>query len=161
MIDNDLIFHDQSDRLVVLMNPVINCLHKYRQVGIFSKEAAGIFVGERRGQHLVICDLSEPGPGDIRHRYRVDRRGNHHQKKVDDAFTQSMGTHQYLGEWHTHPEDHPTPSFQDKISWRNNIDARVPMIVLIVGRKSFWLGRKEGNIINPLKLKYLRTSTIT
>ncbi|KDE34186.1 peptidase [Kosakonia radicincitans UMEnt01/12] len=159
MSDNELIFHDQNGHLVVLMGAVVQHLNSYRQIGKSSKEAAGILIGERRGQHLVICDLSEPGPGDLRQRYLVDRRGAHHQKKVDDAFSQSMGTHQYLGEWHTHPEDHPTPSYQDKKSWKDNIDAMMPMIVLIVGRKSFWIGRKEGNMIYPLTLKDLSFPT--
>lgn len=159
MSDNELIFHDQNGHLVVLMGAVVQHLNSYRQIEKSSKEAAGILIGERRGQHLVICDLSEPGPGDLRQRYLVDRRGAHHQKKVDDAFSQSMGTHQYLGEWHTHPEDHPTPSFQDKKSWRDNIDATIPIIVLIVGRKSFWIGRKQGNIIYPLMLKDLSFPT--
>lgn len=152
MSDNELIFHDQNDHLVVLMGAVVKRLNSYRQIEKSSKEAAGILIGERRSQHLIICDLSEPGPGDLRQRYLVDRRGAHHQKKVDDAFSQSMGIHQYLGEWHTHPEDHPTPSFQDMKSWRHNIDATMSMIVLIVGRKSFWIGRKEGNNFYTLTL---------
>lgn len=64
-------------------------------------ESAGVLIGERRGQHLVVCDISEPGSGDIRQRCRVDRRGVHHQSRVNEAFERSAGTHLYLGEWHT------------------------------------------------------------
>lgn len=150
MIDAELVFNDRNGYLVVIMSNVVQRLCSYRQLSFFSKESAGIFIGERRGSHLVICDLSEPGPGDICSRYSVDRRGMHHQAKVNEAFIRSKGILQYLGEWHTHPEDNPRPSFKDEQSWKGSIDAALPMIVLIVGRKSLWVGRKEDGIITPL-----------
>ncbi|WP_071601379.1 Mov34/MPN/PAD-1 family protein [Dickeya chrysanthemi] len=152
MFDAELVFSDKNNHLIVIMEHVVQCLLSYRQLRCFSRESAGVLIGERRGQHLVICDLSEPGVGDIRHRYSVDRRGSHHQDKVDAAFVKSQGTLQYLGEWHTHPEDNPTPSPTDRKSWKENLDAPEPMIVLIIGRKGVWAGKKEGNIIIPLTL---------
>jgi len=48
---------------------------RYRQLHHLSKEAAGVLIGERRGPHLIICDISEPGSGDVRDRFNVDRKG--------------------------------------------------------------------------------------
>ncbi|EGQ9883129.1 TPA: peptidase [Vibrio vulnificus] len=153
MSDVDLVFKDERDNLVVIMGHVLTRLLSYRQLHHLTPESAGVLIGERRGFHLVICDISEPGPGDIRQRNRVDRRGDHHQSRVNEAFESSDGIHQYLGEWHTHPEDRPLPSATDRHSWRKNIVSDEPMLLLIVGRKSFWLGKKERELITVFKIE--------
>jgi integrative and conjugative element protein (TIGR02256 family) len=147
MGDADLIFKDKKGNLVVIMGHVLKRLLSYRQLHHLTPESAGVLIGERRGQHLVVCDISEPGPGDIRQRYRVERRGTHHQSRVNEAFENSGGTHLYLGEWHTHPEDRPCPSETDRHSWRKNIVYDDSMLLLIVGRKGFWLGKKERELM--------------
>lgn len=146
----DLTFTDRNDSLVVIMSQVVLRLLSHRQLQSCDKESAGVLIGERRGSHLVIHDLSEPGLGDIRSRYSVDRRGAHHQAMVYEAFERSAGTEQYIGEWHTHPEDFPNPSSTDKRSWAKSLNADFPMVVLIVGRNSLWVGKKEKKIITPL-----------
>ncbi|WP_370557399.1 Mov34/MPN/PAD-1 family protein [Edwardsiella tarda] len=143
--NTDLIFLDKNDGIIVIMSDVVQCLQKYRQLTPSSCESAGVIIGERRGIHLIINDISEPGIGDVHHRFSVDRRGPHHQAKVFSAFTQSNGRKQYLGEWHTHPEDRPNPSYIDKKSWTKNLNFNTPMIVIIVGREELWVGKKTGD----------------
>ena len=57
-------------------------------------------------------------------------------------WTGSQGTVRYLGEWHTHPEDHPQPSGLDRLEWirlsARRLDKR-PMLAVIVGRKSLYV----------------------
>lgn len=146
----DLIFSDNNNGMIVIMSNVVEVLLSHRQLTPDSFEAAGVIIGERRGMHLVINDLSEPGVGDIRHRYNVDRRGQHHQAKVISTFSQSNGRKQYLGEWHTHPEDYPTPSNTDKSSWVKNLKNSKPMIVIIVGRNDLWVGKIFKNTLVKL-----------
>lgn len=146
----ELIFKDHSGGLLVIMPFVLEQLLKYRQIDRFSNEAAGVLIGERRGAHLVICEISEPGKGDIRRRSFVDRRGPHHQVAVDEAFARTSGVLQYLGEWHTHPEDRPTPSSKDLKTWRRHLIAQEPMILLIVGRKKIWAAKKTDEEIFSL-----------
>lgn len=148
-IDKDLTFKDENGHLVVIMSHIVQRIMRYRQLHHLSKEAAGVLIGERRGPHLIICDISEPGSGDVRDRFNVDRKGPHHQEKVTAAFVTSGGTLQYLGEWHTHPEDDPTPSSKDYLSWCK-IDASRPVTLLIVGRKRLWIGIKEHNQLKTL-----------
>lgn len=147
MLDSDLVFRDQNGQFVVLMHHIAERLQTYRQLTYSSPESAGVLIGERRGAHIIISDLSVPGDGDIRSRCRVDRRGAHHQTKVISSFHQSEGTAQYIGEWHTHPEDHPTPSAIDKLSWSKNLDTGSTMVLIIVGRQSIWLAKKEKQAI--------------
>ncbi len=151
MSDVELVFKDERGCLVVIMGHVVTRLLSYRQLHRLTPESAGVLIGERRGQHLVVCDISEPGSGDIRQRCRVDRRGAHHQSRVNEAFERSAGTNLYLGEWHTHPEDRPFPSATDRHSWRSNIVSDESMLLLIVGRKGFWLGKKERESITVFK----------
>jgi integrative and conjugative element protein (TIGR02256 family) len=143
-------FTDKNNHLTVLLSGVIDRILLYRQFSPRSKEAGGVLIGERRGPHLVIKRISEPSVGDKRTRHSVDRCGPGHQTAVDEAFAQSDGTLQYLGEWHTHPEDLPSPSPTDEYSWMKNIICSEPMIVIIVGRKRIWAGKKIGRTISHL-----------
>lgn len=151
MIDTELTFTDKDGGLLVIMPTPLKKMLAYRQLGCFSTEAAGVLIGERRGPHMVVHEISEPGPGDIRRRCFVDRRGPHHQIAVDEAFISSSGMLQYLGEWHTHPEDSPSPSSTDLGSWqRHLIGGHEKMVLLIVGRKEIWAAQKDARIITPL-----------
>lgn len=153
MTEKELTFTDNHGALLVIMPRSLNRLLAYRQLDNFSTEAAGVLIGERRGSHLVVHQISEPGKGDIRSRYFVDRCGPHHQIAVDKAFIDSSGLLQYLGEWHTHPEDSPSPSSKDFDSWQKNIVNDEPMILLIVGRKEIWAAKKNSeHLITTLKL---------
>ncbi|MBM5573167.1 Mov34/MPN/PAD-1 family protein [Deefgea sp. CFH1-16] len=150
MVDSELTFKDSNECLLVIMPSVVIRLLAHRQLYWNSKEAAGVLIGERRGPHLVIQDISEPGEGDIRSRFSVDRQGPHHQIAVDKAFAQSSGTLQYLGEWHTHPEDQPSPSAKDLSSWRRHLVDSEQMLLVIVGREEIWAAKKIADTIVPL-----------
>jgi integrative and conjugative element protein (TIGR02256 family) len=41
----------------------------------------------------------------------------------------------FVGEWHTHPERHPTPSWIDRRSWRRQMGRHKPdpLVFIIVG----------------------------
>lgn len=156
MTDHELTFTDSDNHLVVILPHVAEILLSYRQIKPHSAEAAGVIIGERRGDHLVIQRISEPGPGDKRSRYAVDRCGPTHQVTVEQAFFQSEGTLQYLGEWHTHPEDCPTPSPRDLKSWRKHLTEPEPMVLIIVGRSEIWVAKKTGPDILRLKESYLK-----
>ena len=150
MANAELTFKDTDAHLVVIMPSVVERLLDHRQLDPLSDEAAGVLIGERRGPHIVIQRLSEPGKGDIRNRHSVNRLGAHHQIAVDKAFASSKGTFQYLGEWHTHPEDAPSPSQTDTSSWATNLVDIEPMILIIVGRQRIWAAKKIGRKLVPL-----------
>ena len=150
MINTELTFTDKFGDLLVIMPSVVSKLLDYRQMDSLSNEAAGVLIGERRESHIVVHEISEPGEGDIRRRCFVDRRGLHHQAAVDEAFARSSGRLQYLGEWHTHPEDQPSPSAMDLGTWRRHLVAQDQMVLLIIGRKDIWAAKKITELILPL-----------
>lgn len=151
MIDKELVFKAQDESLVVISSDTANTLLSYRQISDSSTESAGVLIGERRGIHIVIKTLSEPSRWDLRSRFMVDRVSKHHQKDVDNAFKKSNGEWHYLGEWHTHPEDVPKPSMTDYSSWHKNLKSSDPLILIIVGRTDFWVGKKINQKIEVLK----------
>ena len=58
----------------------------------------------------------------------------------------------YLGEWHTHPEDLPKPSDKDLREWRILLrEQRRPLVFLIVGLKGCWVGVGSGSTIAPIE----------
>lgn len=151
MPSKELVFQAQDKSLVVITPEVADIFISYRQLSSSSPESAGVIIGERRDVHIVIRTISVPSEADIRGRFMVNRISKHHQKTVDKAFLDSDGTSQYLGEWHTHPEDIPQPSMTDYSSWHKNLTTSDPLVLIIVGRTNFWVGKKTRNSIEVLK----------
>lgn len=151
MDKTEITYTDDNGHLVVIMPGVVERLLSYRQISPVSLEAAGVLIGERRENHVVIHAISEPGPGDVRTRYTVVRKGSHHQALVNKLHYASGGTMNYLGEWHTHPERFPSPSAIDKSSWKQNIKSSEPVILLIIGKYGIWVGKKTNSILSKLE----------
>jgi integrative and conjugative element protein (TIGR02256 family) len=56
-------------------------------------------------------------------------------------WEKSQETMDYLGEWHTHPENNPRPSALDLREWRQISKRRgEPMMFIIVGIMEWWVG---------------------
>ncbi len=108
-------------------------------------EAGGIFIGSHRGPHVEIAACTTPLPRDVRRPTSFDRKDAGHQAVALAAWQRSGGTDTYVGEWHTHPVDDPTPSALDLRTWRA-VMSRVadPVVFLIAGRRSFWCAYGRG-----------------
>jgi integrative and conjugative element protein (TIGR02256 family) len=105
-------------------------------------EAGGLLLGSVHGGHLLIEQATVPTVWDKRFRYLFERMPFGHEAIALSRWTATQGTVRYLGEWHTHPEDHPHPSGLDKSEWSRlsaqRRDKR-PMLAVIVGRKSLYI----------------------
>jgi integrative and conjugative element protein (TIGR02256 family) len=151
MNNNEITFRDKYGNLVVIMSDVVHLFKKFQQLLPTTPESAGVLIGERRGKHIVITDISIPGKGDSCSRYQVDRKGEHHQKKVDESFIKSNKTKHYLGEWHTHPEKQPTPSALDYKSWSKIHINNEKVVLIIVGQHGLWVATKAQLAFDILK----------
>lgn len=74
---------------------------------------------------------------------------------IADEYEKSNHTRFYIGEWHTHPEDNPSPSSRDinsiKQSYAKNIIAIQNLIIMaIVGRKSICWKKYDGAKISEI-----------
>lgn len=126
-------------RNLILLNPdVLATVLRYVQIGSQDSEAGGILLGKVRAGNLEIIEATEPTRKDWRSRFFFVRHQNDHQKIVKQRWEDSQGQVRYLGEWHTHPEDFPSPSGTDLREWRVLAESRIdgrPLLAVIVGRK--------------------------
>jgi integrative and conjugative element protein (TIGR02256 family) len=121
-------------------------------------EAGGLLLGSVHGTHIVIEQATIPTAWDKRFRYLFERMPFGHEAIALARWTASQGTIRYLGEWHTHPEDHPTPSSLDRSEW-NIISSRRrdkrSMLAVIVGRMSMYVelvpGSGRGSVFIPVE----------
>ena len=104
-------------------------------------EAGGLLLGSVHGTHMLIEQATIPTVWDRRFRYLFERMPFGHEAIALARWTASRGTVRYLGEWHTHPEDHPHPSGLDRSEW-NLLSAKRrdkrSMLAVIVGRISLY-----------------------
>lgn len=148
-----------TDGIVVQIdNRAVGGMWKHRQRYVWSREAGGILLGclglDERA--ILIGDITKPGRQDVRGR-QFFKRGRHRaQICVDSAWRKSKGIVNYLGEWHTHPEDDPFPSSADLANWRR-IACEVrcdqdDLITIIVGRKQMraWMVKKGSGVVKEL-----------
>ena len=107
---------------------------------------------------MIMEQATVPTAWDKRFRYLFERMSFGHEAIALARWTASQGTIRYLGEWHTHPEDHPHPSGLDRSEWSRLSAKRRDkrsMLAVIVGRKSLYAelvprsGR--GSVFTPVE----------
>ena len=128
-------------------------------------EAGGILIGHDLEDHnFSITDISIPSVYDKSSRFNFTRSKKNAQKILNKFFKESNGKKIYLGEWHTHPEDYPTPSLLDNKSilermQRDVLNSEI-IFMIIVGRKKFYIsfvkidGIKNEKSINFKDIDY-------
>lgn len=100
---------------LIIEDTAMNKLLRYCQTGN-RKEKGGILLGRILADYsqFFICDISEPCDKDKSGRCFFTRDKSNAQRIVNKNWIDSSGVINYLGEWHTHPEISPQPSFVDK-----------------------------------------------
>lgn len=109
-----------------------------------TSEAGGLLLGRRiLGERDVVIDhVTTP--------YRLDESGERsflrhaerHQRVIDVLHEESEGRCNYLGEWHTHDEDHPIASRLDIETMKGHLSRLEAspedrfLILVLVGRVS-------------------------
>lgn len=128
----------------VELSPIAHrVLVAHRQLQAGDKEAGGVLLGRliRDTSDVVVDVVSSPSPEDRRNRFSFFRARKPAQHAVDRAWRESGQVVIYLGEWHTHPEDDPSPSCIDQRDWKR-IVAKASfeqdfLLFMIVGRVAF------------------------
>lgn len=127
--------------LLLIEPQLLERLAAFRQMAVSAPEAGGILMGYRRGRHTHVTEATVPTSRDVQRRFGFFRHGTHHQRVALRRWKESGETLDYVGEWHTHPEDDPSPSGVDLKHWRDITGASSrPMVFLIVGRLTNWYG---------------------
>lgn len=138
-------------RFILVHAEVVGLIASRVESGASSREAGGILLGSYRGDHIEVSGFTTPYPKDRRLFALFDRIDPLHQSTALTAWQQSGGTDTYIGEWHTHPEASPSPSWLDTRTWRKLIKrSNAPMVFAIGGFNDIWWGLGEVDAIRSL-----------
>jgi integrative and conjugative element protein (TIGR02256 family) len=138
MDDENAIFKN-NDISLNISKDTLTAWHNHRQINAKDHERFGVIIGScsETNDEYWVESITTPFPNDRSTRYSFLLRDRNHQITVDKAFAESGGTSVYMGTWHTHPEQKPTPSVVDKMDWlsciRNNAGRQ--LFFVIVGTK--------------------------
>jgi integrative and conjugative element protein (TIGR02256 family) len=148
---------------VFLSNRAHGQMDVFRQTADDMSEAGGILLGRvfLASGDIVIDHATTPTLEDERSRFRFFRAREPAQRIVDEAWAGSGGYSIYLGEWHTHPEDVPSPSWCDRRNWkrvaRTATYEQDVLLFLIVGRARLgvWATDRRANIVPLMPVRSL------
>ncbi len=98
-----------------VMSKYLTCMETYN----FNIEKGGIIAGQLNPaeNQIIVTDLTEPNMKDKCSAFLFKRSEFGHQKVMDDLWEGSGYTKTYLGEWHTHNQKLPHPSYVDIRNW--------------------------------------------
>jgi integrative and conjugative element protein (TIGR02256 family) len=142
----------KRDKYIIhISDEVLLTLDKYKQKK-HQNESGGIILGlVHEDDNIYISKVSEPNASDKASRYGFERDKKAAQIIVDSEFYESDGKVIYLGEWHTHLEPNPSPSYVDikmiKQQYKNNIINEDFLILLIQGTESLYVSIYNGKQI--------------
>ncbi|SNV35354.1 Uncharacterised protein [Chryseobacterium taklimakanense] len=147
-----MIFEYNNIRISISQT-VIDGLNNFKQTGK-KLEAGGVLMGSIFHDRIEILRISIPTPFDKSNRYGFVRDKRSAKIFIDYEFVNSKGKIIYLGEWHSHPEDYPTPSSQDikmiREQYNENVFDEKFLLMLILGRKDIYLSIFDGKEIHQL-----------
>lgn len=148
-------FTHLPNRNYLIVNEIqLLTIRKCRQINGYN-EAGGVIVGtiHRRDNtkkllhedppHIQIIDFSTPYQEDRRTHLSFERKAHNHIQFVKEYREETQGFVDYLGEWHTHPEEHPKPSSIDLDNWKKDLQSQFA-ILIIIGTISEWIGYWDG-----------------
>lgn len=135
---------------------------RYRQWLPWAREAGGQLFGAISAEQILVTSATGPYPRDerSRYRYRSDPAAAQHAIRA-----QAEAGLLYLGEWHTHAEDHPDASGLDGDAMRlllakSQLNSNT-LLMLIVGRKttvdSLCLWTVASEHVDQWRLEYIAT----
>lgn len=133
-----------SDLTIVFSDSVLAIMRQHIQTQSSAPEQGGILLGRAYKNQFVIEKISTPTELDKCSRYNFERHRLSAQIVVNYEYFNSNGQIMYLGEWHTHPEDKPTPSAIDlkmiKSQLTKNKIEVACLLLVIKGRQKTFVG---------------------
>lgn len=130
---------------VDILTPVFEEMQRWLQIDATAPEGGGYIVGYQHKStgNISLEKISPPYKGDKCSRVRFAIMDVAHQRFLRKAAKDQSS---YLGVWHTHPEDIPTPSSIDWDDWRDTLKidrtASTYAFFIIAGRNGarVWVG---------------------
>ena len=148
-MQEDIVFRNQrNDGFVIVVSSVWNQFLRHRQTLANDSEAGGILLGARRGRHIEITFATTPKREDKRTRTDFHRISPFHQRFARRAWQRFDRKLDYVGEWHTHPVQNPSPSSIDVAEWAKILRTRkTELVFIIIGISGIWAGISVSNVV--------------
>ncbi len=140
-----------NNKTIFISESVIELFEIFKQNNTKDNESGGVLIGQVKADNIYILKASTPNKFDKSSRYSFECDKDAAQIVMDFEFYNSNNKSIYIGEWHTHPENHPTPSRKDIKMIKNQFKKNKlnePLLILIIqGTERLYVGLYDGNKI--------------
>jgi integrative and conjugative element protein (TIGR02256 family) len=154
-----MISKSKENIMVYISSSILKIFESYKQYNRKDNESGGILLGQVLGNNIYILKASPPNKFDKSSRYSFECNKDAAQIVIDYEFLNSEHKTIYLGEWHTHPEDFPSPSWIDKGMIKNQYfknKLNEPFLILIIqGLKKLYVALYNGSSIDRVEFTIL------
>jgi integrative and conjugative element protein (TIGR02256 family) len=148
-----LVFKVTSKQRLIITSQAVEQLLAHVQKWCWQREAGGVLLGRHLldSEDVVVDEVTGPQSSDRRTRFSFFR-SKKHEHIAKERWLAEANTIAYLGLWHTHPEDSPTPSSVDREDWQqavtNDAFDGARLFFPIVGRREIrvWTKSRSGVI---------------
>ena len=145
---------------IIFTDEVSSLLYSFRQFKKRHPESGGILLGQVKGKRVYVTRISFPSKHDTSSRTSFIRDKDKAQLIIDYEFINSEKQTTYLGEWHTHPEEVPSPSTIDRLmitdQFKKNKLNEPFVLQYIQGTRGFYLGLITFKNIDELRVREIR-----
>lgn len=125
----------ESGQHIIFDVRVLEHFASHRQLHWWQPEAGGHLYAHFEGNTIRIVRATGPKSGDLRSRFFFSFSKKRAQLEIDRNFVEGL---EYVGDWHTHPEDIPTPSGIDLATMKSRFHSSkhrlLAFLFIIVGR---------------------------
>lgn len=134
--DTPLLFSCREVEWELLIEPaVLRHFARHRQIGPRAPEVGGQLFASFEKFRVRVTAATGPRDADRRSRFSFFPDRSRENAEIKERF--ARGLH-YVGDWHTHPEPHPSPSSLDLESmrecFRNSTHSLSHFVMIIVGQ---------------------------
>jgi integrative and conjugative element protein (TIGR02256 family) len=129
---------DGTDVQLVFSSRVVSHFKRHQQLLLRQAEAGGQLFARLTRYEIFVEEATGPRSGDVRSRLSYIPNRTLERKEIGEKF--GIGLH-YVGDWHTHPEETPSPSRVDQVTMadcsRRSIHMLNGFLLAIVGNGAF------------------------
>lgn len=118
----NLVFRVAPQQRLIIVAHALDQMKTFAQHQLWQPEAGGVLLGRHLldSADVVVDEVTTPQKSDRRSRFGFFR-SKKHENLARKRWREGMSSVAYLGLWHTHPEDDPSPSSVDCADWRQAV----------------------------------------
>ena len=148
-----LVFRVTPQRRLIIVAHALDQMKTFAQHRWWQREAGGVLLGRHLldSSDVVVDEVTTPQNSDRRSRFWFFR-SKEHENLARKRWQEEKNSVAYLGLWHTHPEDDPSPSSVDCADWHQAVACDAfegdRLFFPIIGRSRMrvWCLSRHGSI---------------